>query len=119
MRGWVSIDDNASLTVVDFPSLTATGRGFTISNNESITNLDGFSSLQIVRGNLYIAHNNSLQDIEGLFGLESVGSWAYPIGPDAGNFVVTYNPELSLEQAEQLAYDVIGEHNIGGGIIIR
>ena len=116
--GWLNISDNLSLTSVSFPSLQAIARRLSIADNPALTELDGFSSLSIIRGNLEITDNERLEDIHGLFNLESVGSWAAPIGPDAGNLLIAYNERLDSEQAEELAFDVIGEDNVGGGIII-
>ena len=72
----------------------------------------------MVRGNLHIRDNLNLRDIEGLFGLESVGAAAAPIGPDAGNFVVIDNARLSIDRAQDLA-DGLGADNIGGSAILR
>jgi len=119
MRGWLAISNNASLTDLSFPSLTMIGRALSLAHNPSLEHLDGFSALQVVRGNLSISNNESIHNITGLFSLNSVGSWAHPIGPDAGNFVIIDNPQLPLEEVEHLAYTIIGDDDIGGDIIIR
>mgnify|MGYP002842289021 CR=1 FL=1 len=120
MRGWLGISDNPQLTELTFPALVAVARNITVINNDSLENLDGFPSLQIVRSVLRVSDNDSLQDISGLFALESVGSWASPVGPDRGGYRIHDNSSLPIEQAEHLAYNIIGENNIGGGgIFIR
>jgi len=118
LRSTLHIENNPQVSELGFDSLVAVGCRLRIVNSDEITNLDGFSSLRIVRGNLRLADNRMLRDITGLYGLESIGMAASPIGPDAGNFLVRDNPRLPIEQAEELAHDIVGEDNIGGDIIL-
>jgi len=106
---------NPQLTEVAFDSLVAVGRQFRVENNDELRNLDGFPSLRIVRGSLSVCSNRMLRDMTGLNGLEIVGVG----GTDAGDFRVGDNPRMPIEQAETLAYDIIGEDNIAGVIDIR
>ena len=115
LRSSMRVTDNPQLSEIAFDSLVAVGQQFRIERNDGITDLDGFSSLRVVRGNLSVHDNRMLSDMTGLNGLESVGMG----GVDAGDFRVGDNPRMPIEQAENLAYDIIGEDNIGGVIDIR
>jgi hypothetical protein len=110
----MGVIDNPQLSEIAFDSLVAVGGQFGIERNDGITNLDGFSSLQVVRGNFSVHGNRMLGDMTGLNGMESVGMG----GIDRGDFRVGDNPRMPIEQAETLAYDLIGEDNIGGEISI-
>jgi len=118
LRSTLHIENNPQVSELRFDSLVAVGCRLRIVNSDELTDLDGFSSLRIVRGNLRLAGNRMLRDMTGLYGMESIGMAAFPIGPDAGNFLVRDNPRLPIEQAENLAYDIVGEDNIGGDVIL-
>ena len=118
LRSTLHIENNPQLSEIAFDSLVAVGCRLRIVDNDELIDLNGFSSLRIVRGNLRLEGNRMLQDMSGLYGMESIGMAAFPIGPDAGNFLVRDNPRMPIEQAENLAYDIVGEDNIGGDIIL-
>jgi len=115
LRSSLRVVDNPQLSEIAFDSLMAVGQQFRIERNDRITDLDGFSSLRVVRGNFSVHGNRMLRDMTGLNGMESVGMG----GVDRGDFRVGDNPRMPIEQAETLAYDIIGEDNIGGVIDIR
>ncbi len=115
LRSSLGVSDNPQLSEIAFDSLVAVGQQFRIERNDGITNLDGFSSLRMVRGDFSVHGNRMLLDMTGLNGLESVGMG----NVDPGDFRVGDNPRMPIEQAENLAYDIIGEDNIGGAIDIR
>jgi hypothetical protein len=118
LQSSLSLDDNPRLSDVSFDSLVAVGRMLYIAYNDAITDLNGFSSLQFVRGQFRLENNLALRDMTGLYGLESVGM-AVGVSGTPGHFIVRDNPRMPIEQAEALAYDIIGEDNIGGQIIIE
>ncbi|MBN93341.1 MAG: hypothetical protein CL928_04610 [Deltaproteobacteria bacterium] len=118
LRSSLSLTDNSQLADISFESLHAVGQRLQITGANGLRDLHGLSSLTIVRGNFVLSFNRMLQDITGLNGMESIGMAAAPIGPDAGNYLVRDNPRLPMEQAEALAFDIVGEDNIGGDVII-
>jgi hypothetical protein len=114
----LTLVDNPELSDVSFDNLVAVGRMLYIGYNDEIMDLGGFSTLRFVRGQLRLENNVSLRDMTGLNGLESVGMAVGHSGTP-GHFIVRDNPRMPIEQAETLAYDIIGEDNIGGRIIIE
>jgi hypothetical protein len=70
----ISIHDNDSLTSIDgLSSITAVDGPVYIGGNESLTDIDGLFSLHIVNGWLTIRFNDALTSLTGLEGLELVG----------------------------------------------
>ena len=75
----------------------------------SLSSLTGLESITSVGEDLFIYGNASLTSLTGLESLASVGD----------DFTTTNNPDLPASEAESLAYDQIGEENIGGTITIE
>jgi hypothetical protein len=67
-----------------------------IRNNDMMTTLTGFASLELIYASLIIQENDLLMDIDGLRGLKGVG----------GAFAVTRNPSLCLSSVNA----------VGGGL---
>ena len=61
--GNLGISDNTALTTIDMQDLTTVGftsGGLTINHNDSLSSLDGFTSLAVVIDNLTVLHNACL-----------------------------------------------------------
>jgi hypothetical protein len=72
--GFMHINNNDSLTDVDgLSSLTSVGGDLICSGNAVLTNVDGLIGLTSVEGNLEVSHNASLTDVDGLSSLTLVG----------------------------------------------
>jgi len=82
------------------------GQRLGIEGNDALHGLSGLSAMS---GGLDIVQNALLSDISGLSGLTSV----------AGDLTIYRNPSQSTADAEALAYDTIGEANIGGAVTIE
>ena len=106
---------SGDLVVLDNPALVSldgagslTAGGLWIEGNDALVDLDGLSGLSALTGDLDLIQNALLSDISGLSWLTSV----------AGDLTLYRNPSLSTADADALAYDTLGEANIGGAVTI-
>lgn len=98
--GNIVISENASLTDMDgINELVELHGSLSISSNPSLEAITGLSSLVVIRENITIQYNDVLNNLSGFKALKAVG----------GNFSVTNNPSLCIskvnamgEQLEQL-----------------
>ena len=94
----LSIQDNRRLPGItdSFPALTAIGHdmfaGLYVTNNASLTHLNGFASVSAVSGSLHIERNRALDDIGGLKSLNAV----------KGQLYITRNPKLCQDYAQRV-----------------
>ena len=80
----------------------------TYQHTELLLHLDALSNVSRVTNDVRIRRNDALEDIGGLFGLSMVGR----------DFQVVDNPSLPTGMVESLAYEVLGDHGVGGEVII-
>jgi hypothetical protein len=71
-----SLDGLSALRSVGAEAENASDAGLQIINNHSLANLNGLSSIEFLRGELWIQDNAALSDIGGLAGLTSVDGLA-------------------------------------------
>lgn len=120
--GLFSIANNASLKSMNgFRNITSMQEsGFSpyllIDNNPSLTNLDGFSSLQTIVGhgaNLDISNNPGLTNIDGLSSLTTIAGGGRPAGLFINNNDALTNID-GLRSLSLLDYAVAGAITISG-----
>jgi len=82
-----SVGGNPMLADIDLSSLTNVDSSLIVVENHSLTNLDGFSSLVNIKGDLRIGvyrygseGNHQLQNLDGLSSLTEVGGSLYIVG---------------------------------------
>jgi hypothetical protein len=100
----MTIKNNDSLTGISFPNLEQMSSFLFLEYNDNLTDLWGFNTLSQVGGSVAIAHNYSLQSLDGL-GLVTVG----------GQLVIYDNPLLSdiaaLSTLSSIGTDLIIDSN--------
>jgi len=79
-----------------------------IRENDALTNLDGLSDIDSVSGDLNIISNQILTSMAGLSSLSTLG----------GNYTVMANTVLPTCQAQNIADDLINNHEYTGTIMI-
>ena len=79
-----------------------------IEDNAALLSLDGLSSLETVSGSLIVRRNAALVSVDGLAGVTSI----------TGDLKIQDNAHLDQGEARTVAYDVIGEGNVGGTITV-
>jgi hypothetical protein len=82
--GTVHVAQNASLTSLSALSITVVSTSLIVSNNNTLTNLDGLGSVTALSDTCEVSANLELSDIDGLSNLTSVGV----------QFSITNNPKL-------------------------
>jgi hypothetical protein len=96
ISGDLVFDTQEWLTGIDLPCLTSVGGNLYIGLNDTLTSIDGLSSVTSVGGYLYISHNDALTSLDGLSSLTSVGETLY----------IGYNDALCQDDAEALAESI-------------
>ena len=87
-----SITDLSPLSTLQTVGSTNSGTGLTISNNSSLTSLNGLDNVTDIFGPLIIDNNSQLSSLSGLNSLQNVN---YDTGVFGGNFEITNNNNLN------------------------
>jgi len=107
--GDLVIEDNTALVVpTGLDALAAVRGDLLVNRNAALRALTGLDALTTVGGHLIVRNHEALLNLEGLDAVASV----------TGDLQIEDNTTLPTCRAEALAYDVIGEDNVGGAITI-
>jgi len=95
LMGWLSIQNNPSLTSFEGMEWIESATRVTISRNHALLSFKGFSNLTNI-GALRVSENESLLDFSGMEQLEYIGNFPASLtpAPFQGDFSVRSNPSL-------------------------
>ena len=70
------IDSTVMTSLLEFSNLNSIGYGFSITNNNNLTNLEGLEGITTISWSFQITRNDSLNTLEGLNNLVSLEAYA-------------------------------------------